>query len=321
MKQQKIWYIDDPSWQDRPGNGATDNPPAAETRTEDKGLPGAVRKNPGLAFSLSMVVWGSGQMYIGAWRSGTIFMAAMLLFHSTIFATVFLRDSVHRLVAHIDVPRSLLVPGAVVFLSAGLVLWLVNSVDAYYRTARSRSEPFRGVNNELLPLACSVLFPGWGQFLNGQPKKGLFFLTFGVTGLCSAIFVSAARYFWPLFKEGPAASAFEICLVGALLLVPVSLMIWIVSLYDAFNSCRELFFEKLRRNPAANRVRRTKILKSLLPRWTAVLGLLLAISVGCQLFPKKYYLGFLEKIRAETLNDDMVIVPRLMRKIIEFIHR
>lgn len=321
MKQQKTWYINDPSWKDVPDKGATDNPSAAKTNTENKAIPEASRKNPALSFSLSMIIWGSGQMYIGAYRSGSIFMAAMLFFHSTIYAAVFLQDSVRRFVAYIDMPRAVLVPGAVVLLVAGLVLWLVNAVDAYYRTVRSRSELFRGVDNELLPLACSVLFPGWGQFLNGQPRKGLFFLLSGVTGICSALVVSAVWYLWPLFKAGPAASAFEICLVGAFLVVPLSLMMWLVSLYDSFSSCKELFLEKLRKHPAANRVRRKMSLKGILPRWTAVLGLLLAISVGCQLFPEKYYLGSLEKIRAETLNNDMVIVPRLVGKAIEFINR
>lgn len=321
MKQRKIWYLDDPSWKDVPDKGVSDIPSETHTKTESKALPEASRKNPALSFSLSMVLWGSGQMYIGAYRPGSIYMAAMLLFHSTIFAAVFLQDSVRRLVAYIDIPRAVLFPGAVVFLSAGLVLWLVNAVDAYYRTVRSRSEPFRGVDNELLPLICSVLFPGWGQFLNGQPKKGIFFLMFGAAGICSAIFVFAARHLWPLFKAGPAASAFEICLVGAFLLVPLSLMMWIVSLYDSFSSCKKLSIEKLRKFPAGNRVRRPPPLKGLLPRWTAVLGLLLAISVGCQFFPEEYYVGSLEKIRAETLNNNMVIVPRLVGRIIEFIHR
>ncbi len=321
MKQQKTWYIDDPYWKEGSDKGASDKPPATKTKTENQAIPGASRKNPALAFSLSMVVWGSGQMYAGAYRPGSIFMAAMLFFYATIYAAEFLPDLARRLVAHIDMPRSVIIPGVVVFLFAGLVFWLVNAVDAYYRAVRSRSEPFRGVDNELLPLACSVLFPGWGQFLNGQPKKGLFFLMFGVTGICSAVFVSAARYLWPLFKAGPAASAFEICLVGAILLVPVSLVMWIVSLYDAFSSCKELFIEKLRKHPTANRGWRRKSLKSLLPRWTAILGLLLAISVGCQLFPEEYYLWSLEDIRTETLNNNMVIVPRLVGKVIEFIHR
>jgi TM2 domain-containing membrane protein YozV len=321
MKQHKIWFIDDPSWKDVPDKGVADNLPTTKTKTENQDPSEASRKNPALSFSLSMVLWGSGQMYAGAYRPGSIFMAAMVLFYSTIFAAAFLRDSVRRFVAYIDMPRSVLVPGAVVFLSAGLVLWLVNAVDAYYRTVRSRSEPFRGVDNELLPLVCSVLFPGWGQFLNGQPKKGIFFLVFGAAGICSAIFVFAARHLWPLFKAGPAASAFEICLVGAFLLVPLSLMMWIVSLYDSFSSCKDLFLEKLRRYPVANGGRRRKSLKKLLPRWTAVLGLLLAISVGCQLFPEKYYLGSLEKIRAETLKNDMVIVPRLAGKVVDFIRR
>jgi hypothetical protein len=52
-----------------------------------------------------------------------------------------------------------------------------------------------------------------------------------------------------------------------------------------------------------------------------VLGLLLAISVGMQSIPKKYYLDSLESIRLAMLRNNMEIVPELLGKAVVFIDR
>jgi hypothetical protein len=196
---------------------------------------------------------------------------------------------------------------------------LANAVDAYYRTTRMRSERFRGLDNELWPLFGSLLFPGWGQFLNGQPKKGLFFLSCGGLGIFSGIFLALARNIWPVFGKGPVGHALEIFLITALIMVPLSLLMWIVSAYDAFFSCKELFLVKLRRNPSIDSARKRATVKGLMPRLSAILALLLAISVGNQLVPKGYYRDSLERIRSEAMKRDMDLIPALMGKAIELL--
>lgn len=320
--RQKVWYVfDDTQRMEAPEKSGPDEPPATETGSEGQSPAAPAAKNPALSFSCSMLVWGSGHLYSGAYGAGSLFMVAMLLFYSLPVAMLFFRDAVSRWVAGTGIPAAALVAGAMVYLLLGLVCWLANAVDAYYRTTRLRSELFRGVDNERWPLLGSLLFPGWGQFLNGQPMKGLFFLCWGGMGGLAGVFVSLIRYVWPVLKAGPAGYAFENCLVAALLLMPISLLMWLVSAYDAFISCKELFIEKIRHYPSAKKVRKRKVARHLVPRWNAILGLLLAISVGNQCFPKAYYLDSLEKIRVETANSQLEIIPGLIGKAIEFINR
>jgi TM2 domain-containing membrane protein YozV len=313
IMKQKVWHINDTSWKEPPVQGGMDAPVSVKTKMVNQASAVPSTKNPALSFSLSMVVWGSGQMYLGAFRPGSIYLAAMLFFYSTIFAIVFFRDWASRFVAGTHIPTPVLITAPVVFLLAGLLLWLVNAVDAYYRTVRLRSELFRGVSNDLWPLVCALFFPGWGQFLNGQPKKGLFFLLFGATGISAVIVLSAAPFVWPMLQARPAGQLFELFLVAALVFFPISLLVWIVSAYDSFRTCR--WFGSL---PPGYRKRKLGV-KDLFPRATAVLSLLLAISVGNQCLPKDYYLNSLKKIRIQALQNNMEKIPELAGKAIELI--
>jgi TM2 domain-containing membrane protein YozV len=313
---QKVWFIDDADWQEAPdkiGNNASH-----QEKKEDNSRPLAISstKNPALSFSFSMIVWGSGQMYSGAYRPGSIFMVLMVVFYGTLSAMVFSWESASRFVTGTGIPTPVLLSGVGVYLLAGLILWLINAVDAYYRTVRLRLDLFWGVDNKLWPPICSLIFPGWGQFLNGQPNKGLFFLLFGSTGISSIFGLAVSPSVWPLLKAGPAGPVFELCLLAALLLVPVSLLMWIISAYDSFMTCRVRGSLQ-----PGYRKRKQGVLKNLLPRTTAVLSLLLVISVGMQCLPKEYYLNSLEKIRIETLRDNMQIIPELAGKVIELIGR
>jgi hypothetical protein len=323
---QKIWVIPDENWEKSPAKSRiVDNQKRGNSqekiRTEKCPFPSAPQKSPALSLSLSMFIWGSGQMYSRDYGSGSKFMASMLFFYTAISCLVFFPGSVSQVISEIDIPVSVLLIGFGVFFIVGLVLWLCNAVDAYYRTTKSRSEPFRGVDNELWPLFCSILFPGWGQFLNGQPRKGLFFLLFGLMGISSAFVLLVAKNVWPVLQTSQDRLVFEIYLAAALSAIPVSLLMWIVSMYDSFRSCRELFRKKPGLPYAGYRVRRQSIVQDLVPRGTVILGLLLAISVGMQFIPKRFYLDSLESIRLEMLRNNMKIVPELLEKAVYFIDR
>jgi TM2 domain-containing membrane protein YozV len=301
--KQKVWAIDDPTWQDSSEQTRKEVPPQGRREADNPSSTVSSTKSPALSFSFSMVLWGSGQIFIGAYRPGVIFMAIMLLFYGTLSAVLFFGGFAGRFIAEIGIPMPVMVAGAVVYLFAGLACWLANAVDAYYRTTRIRIERFRGLDNELWPLFGSLLFPGWGQFLNGQPKKGLFFLSCGGLGIFSGIFLALTRYIWPVFGKGPVGHALELFLI--------------VSAYDAFFSCKQLFLEKLRRNPSIDNSRKRVTVKGIMPRLSAILALLLAISVGNQLVPKGYYRHCLERIRSEAIKHEMDLIPALMGKAIE----
>jgi hypothetical protein len=319
--KQKVWVIDDPSWQDSseqtPREVSHSEMPKAGSRPSAT----SSKKSPAWSFSLSMILWGSGQIYIGAYGPGTIFLALMIFFYGALSMGLFFKGAAVRFISDIGIPAPVIVAGAVIYLFAGLVCWLTSAVDAYYRTTGMRSERFRGVDQDLWPLLGSLVFPGWGQFLNGQSKKGLFFLSCGGLGIFSGIFLFLAPYTWPVFSKGSLGFVLEIFLVGALLMIPLSLLLWIVSAYDAFISCQELFLEKLRRNPTTDFGRKRVTAKRLMPRLSAILALLLAISVGHQLVPKGYYRNSLERILSEATKRDMELIPGLVGQALEILDR
>jgi TM2 domain-containing membrane protein YozV len=314
--KQKVWLIDDSNWQEAPEKIGNDASPLEKKKEASRPLTTSSSKNPALSFSFSMIIWGSGQMYSGAYLPGSIFVVLMVAFYGVFSTMVVSRDPASLFVTGMGIPAPVLLCTAVVYLFAGLILWLFNAVDAYYRTARLGPELFPGVDNKFWPPVCSVLFPGWGQFLNGHPKKGLIFLLFGATGIYAVFVFSVTPYVWPVLKAGPAGPVFELCLVAGILAAPLSLLMWILSAYDSFRTCR------LQGSlPPGYRKRNQGGLKDFLPRTTAVLSLLLAVSVGMQCIPKEYYLNSLENIRTETLRDNMKIIPELARKAIELISR
>lgn len=72
---------------------------------------------------------------------------------------------------------------------------------------------------------------------------------------------------------------------------------------------------KLWRHPTGRR-RHRKFLENLVPRWSAILALLLALSVAYQSVPAGYYRHALEKTRIETKNRKMVLIPELITRAI-----
>jgi TM2 domain-containing membrane protein YozV len=318
---QKVWVISDQDWNGAPDRQRRDSPPPGQRPQGDRTLPAAPGKNPALSFSCAMLVWGSGHLYLGERRRGFVYLAAMVLFYAFVAAPVLLRDSVSRLVVASGIPTPVYLAGAAVLFLAGQLVWLVNAVDAYYRALRPRSASFPGVDHALWPLCGSLVFPGWGQFLNGQPGKGLFFLLCGAAGVFSVVICCAARYVWPLLKASPARLDFEFLVVAMLALIPLSLLMGIVAAYDAFRSCRERCRKKWRLKNAGYRAGGQAFVRDLIPRGTAILGLLLAISVGVQCFPKNYYLQSLEKARLEMLNNGMQVLPELVRKAMGYLGR
>jgi TM2 domain-containing membrane protein YozV len=315
--KQKVWIIPDEDWgkptfKSRAMDARPGESPPELIRAAERPLPDKVKKSPALSFSLSMFIWGSGQIYVRDFAPGAKFMASMVFFYLGLSYLVLARSAVIRFFSEIDIPASIPAIGCAVFFATGLVAWLCNAIDAYYRTTNTRSEPFRGVSNGAWPLLCSLLFPGWGQFINGQPRKGFCFLLSGLIGVVSIFVVLIALHIWPFLKTTHERFVFEIYLVAAFLVVPLSVLMWIVSMYDAFRSNCELS----KRNPGMAcvgiRTHRRGALHELIPRGTAILGLLLAMSVGMQYIPKNFYQESLQSLRHEMLKKNMEIIPELI---------
>lgn len=323
--QQKVWFIDEPNWEDPPATEIGIEPEPAPPQQADRPAtaPSARNpdRNPALSFSMAMLVWGSGHMYCGTYGVGAVLMVSMLMFYSPIAVMLLFRDVAGPFEAEIGSPTLFLVAGAVIYLFVGLVCWLGNAIDAYNRAVLLRAGPFKGVDNERWPLLGSLLFPGWGQYLNGQPGKGLVFLSFGAIGTLCGVYVGLVLYAIPGLEAEPGGVAFEISLIVAMLLIPVCFVMWLVSVYDGFKSSKELFIEKFRKYTPAARKRKRDAARQLIPRWNAVLVLLLTISVGMQCFPARFYVNALNKLRVESRKLHLQIIPKWADKALAMIDR
>ena len=319
---QKVWVIDDRDWNRSLKKIPAQSPPQEREEIESESLPipESARKNPAIAFSLSMLVWGGGQIYLGEYRPGLIYMGAMSCFYTILLAMVSFWDAIiSRVIAEGDILPFLIALSATAFFFAGLALWLANAVAVYYKTASLSLRPFDGVKNKLFPVLGSLSFPGWGQFLNGQPKKGIFFLLFGLLGISSAVVLCTYQYIWPLLNDDFLKLMFEFGLIAAFLFVPVSFVMVFVAAYDAFRSSLKLDRKRLSQQNACYKAGSRWTLRSFVPSSSTVLGLLLAISLGMQFFPKGYYLDSLKEMRKDLRDVDMQIIPGLIEKSIEFI--
>lgn len=326
--EQKAWVVDDRNLYGSQAGRRIAYQAASGDTADNRPIPEVSQKSPALSFSLSMLVWGGGHMLLRDFGRGSILMAAMALFYAVVSCLVMFQGGVSRWVSASGLPASLLLLWAVAVLFLLLVAWLSSAVQVYHRTVGSRSKPFHGVDCEYWPLLCSFLFPGWGQFLNGQPQKGLFFGLFGLLGFCSVLVLIVARQLRPVIQASPDTAAFEISLVAALCVIPVWLLMWIVSLHDAFRVCGEPVNKRPFLNKLKNlryQVRMQGVVRAFSPdvRSTVLLGLLLAASVlaGIQYFPWDDCLTALEKIRIEMLDSNLEIIPELVRQVMSFIAR
>jgi len=307
MNQQKIWVINE---ENRSLSKARTPKPAVELSDADS----ATRQNPAWSFSLALLVPGSGHVYLGDRRRGLWFMGGTLAVATAIIALVYGRETVYRTLASSPEPASLFVVSFLVLSLVGLVLWLANAVDAFSRGMRRRREAYPGLEHVLLPLGCSLILPGWGQFLNGQLKKGLSFLVLTAAGFLVLETLLVGFYFWPLIEPGSFRGLVDWLLAGLLLLAPLAPLLWLVAAYDAYMTAQSLVRQRYSRVKPGAWSGEAGGGRMLVPRTSAVLSLLLALSLGMQFVPADYYAKTLNDVTAWMYAERLEHSPALLAK-------
>jgi hypothetical protein len=150
--------------------------------------------------------------------------------------------------------------GAEVLAFFVILFWQFNAGDAYHGAAREKRRPFKGVLSRTSPLLCSLLVPGWGQFLNGQQLKGSIFSSLSVVSFFSILSVPATLLAWPFLDASEHRFYIDAILAASLLFLPLVPLIWLFAGYDAFmvssdELLKESFWERIK---AANNRRRTQ---------------------------------------------------------------
>ena len=311
MNTDRVWVIDDPD--DLPFVSKKKKAPVAPP-------PKRPQKSPAVAFSLSLLIWGAGQIYNRQGKLGVLLFLLMANFYLGLALLWFYAKSVTTFLGTYYITPSQLLMVASVFYLSGLMLWFFSTQQAYHRANKKRTDPFRGVENKFYPAFCSMLIPGWGQFLNGQAKKGSFFLM----STMIAIFVFPALLvipsLWPMLKTVMDRRIWESYMVAALFLIPlVVLFVWPLSAFDAL----KISLDETKKEPllkrieyANNRRRMRGWAEGVFPhaKLTFLLGLFLVIcmTVSYYYFPREYYVAQLQSIQGRLSQENMVIIPRLI---------
>jgi TM2 domain-containing membrane protein YozV len=311
---EKVWVIDD---SDEPSERR-----ASRSRALEK--PVGEERNPAIAFSLSMIIWGGGQFYNGRWKEGAMFLLLMVNFIVFPSVGVLYRNDLKPLVEMIPLGTSTVVSTILTCYLAGLCVWLYGARRAYVTATQEMSGRFEGVSNTLLPPFCSLLVPGWGQFFNGQGKKGTFFLFVACAGFFMTVAIPLIFLLWQSLEPTVLRSFLEWVLAVCVAIFPVIILLWICGVLDALKVCLDdLKKEPVRKRIAFawNRVKfhgwRKTVLRGLMRFAFLGFSLSLSIFIASHYFPKDFYLREIGRVSNELKAKQMTVIPRFIDKILD----
>jgi hypothetical protein len=188
--------------------------------------------SPAAASSLSLFVWGMGQLYNGDGKLATLFALSQLFvlaFHYMLYMTwERIRDFAHLF--FISEWELMLYASSIDFC---VVLLMIYNVAHAYRTAESQAGRYRGIRKPILSGMASLVIPGWGQMLNGQLWKGVFFLFSFLVAIYLVVMYLHSPFYRILAGLDPQrAFLHKARLTGQGILFATALC-WVLSVYDA----------------------------------------------------------------------------------------
>lgn len=277
-------------------------------------------KNPALATTLSTFLWGSGQIYNNNLRMGLFLLFAM--FVAAISFYVLLIDW-HAI---FDTLRTFgFSPLNIIFIIFTLYtligfIWFFNIINAYLQADRTRRNPFSGIEYPFLSAVLSIFIPGWGQFMNGQPKKGILYLFTFFIGLIAMTFILLTPTLWASLSLEYERSIFETLLIGAVILVLLASLLWLINVFDAIIIAADpVKKESIRRrlrysiNRIKSRRSQIEIKQRLKVSFFLTLLLTLSIAISYNLFPKAYYYDTFITLSNHLKKNGMHILPVLIQ--------
>jgi TM2 domain-containing membrane protein YozV len=312
----KVWVIQDP---DEQLQGYKTRRLTKETLPSDG-------KNPAVAYSLSIIFWGGGQIYNDERGKGLLFLFAMIiLFTGMVLSFVYREYVLQVLLSHKIAIADLFLIAELLFFCA-LIFWTYNAGDAYHKAVKARTMPFVGIQNHACPFLCSLLVPGWGQFLNGQPIKGSTYAGFSVLGIFSLVSIPSVLRVWPFLEAVKSRFLIEEIFVLSVLFAPFIPLVWLFGSFDALKvSLDEIKKESLfdRITYANNRRRTQGLVRGVYPqiKTTVFLALFLTflVIVIDRSTLRNYYCDQLMYAQILLQERGMVIVPDLLNRILSLV--
>lgn len=311
---ENIWIIEDP---DSYFQRRIDKAPLINQKHASK------QKNPAVAYTLSFILWGAGQVYNGQTLKGLLFLLLMLIFYTgSVHFLIYMKPILHFLHSiNIGNAEIFIICEIVFFLS--LIFWTHNAGDAYHGARKMRRDLFTGMQSRVFPFLCSLLVPGWGQFLNGQVKKGSILTGFSILSLFSMVTIPLVFVFWNALEASRSRFYVEGILAITLLFAPLIPFIWLFGCFDALKvsldaTKKESLVKRLR---YANNRRRLQglergVFTHIKMIVTLCLLLVLCLVISYRFFPREYYTSQLRNIQTRLYGKEMVIVPSLIDRLL-----
>ena len=313
--KEKVWVVEDPD----------EKPQRATTRVIRDETQARQEKSPATAYTLSTLFWGAGQLYNRQRTKGLIFLVLMLLVVvSIILASLFFNPLLQFLRSQ-SIPLADTFFAVEILLFCLLIFWKYNAGDAYHTADRALRTSFAGVQSKAGPFLCSLLVPGWGQFLNAQPIKGSIYAGFSIFSLFSLLTIPSVLLAWPYLNASDTRFIIEAIFALTVLFAPLIPFIWIIGSFDAL----KVSLDDLKKEPlldrikfANNRRRNQGWVRGVFPRIksTLLLTLFLAFIVIVAYyyyFPKNFYNEQVSAVHAFMRKQGMTLVPDLIDRLRE----
>jgi len=289
----------------------------ADEETQDRTIRVVDKKS---AASMSLLFPGLGQMYMGKKAIGLAFsFSSVMLVTIYMFLSGIWRISVfsQSLVPSYDFQILLITPIAVAVLSA------ISVHMAFGLFPELKLAQLITANRKSNLHWLALIFPGYGQLLNGQPKKGVIFSSLAVLGLfASASLFVAYSLNWYEYIEEHGVRYVEHAIIVLAVLIVIAGISYIVSVFDAV-VVRQ--FPYLKR-PPINRLKRffgitknpndkIRYRKTSLKFVTASLLLVFLASLYLIKAPicNEFYSEKSKEVRIAFHEKGMVILPRILQ--------
>lgn len=190
-------------------------------------------KSPAAASTLSLFVWGLGQLYNGDGRLAALFLLCELMilaFHYLLYMT-WERIKTFAHLFFVSEWELMLYASSIDFC---VIFFLIYNVAQAYRGAEARGGRFDGLHRPLVSGLASLCVPGWGQLLNGQLGKAVFFLFSFFLQAYLVVLYRLSPFFRILADIEPQQFLVNKAIKAGMAILFVTALSWLISTYDAF---------------------------------------------------------------------------------------
>lgn len=291
-----------------------------ETPQANRADAGKRQRDPARAASLSLFLWGGGQLYNGQRAvADWLFLLQILFLGLLIVGGLNWRHLAGWLDLYFRLDRT--GPALLILLFLwGAVGWVWGTFQAYQEADNRGPMPFAGKEREGIAALCSLAIPGWGQYLNGQPWKGAVFQALALLEALAWLTLLATYTGFESLQRPENRAVLEGGLLGAAAALPLLAFAHVLSAYNAFKvarypGLRRSLFTRMkfawtryrtgmaRQVPSAKRRIRALVL---------ILLLVLADVVAIFYSPRSFYADQAAWVARHLRGKGMVRVPALL---------